>query len=155
MARLLTLLAAIVALTTSCSGDYISVQSQGIYIDHLASMNIDTPDPRKKDPSIGERLIIRWSFPANVLHQSGGTMYLVQTIRFGNMETEVKRYPVTEASGKIIYSLLDDDYFGKEGISTYKFELVANEQVIEQWKHQVWVDYIDVEVDDELTLKTR
>ena len=145
-------IAAFIAITmTSCSQEYISVQNQSIYSDHLASVNIDTPDPRKKDPSIGERLIIRWHMPASVFHRYDEKMILVQTIRFGNMDTEIKSYPIEKPYGTVIYTLIDDEYFEKEGIATYKFEPGANGEIIEQWKHQVWVNYIDIVVDDELS----
>jgi len=137
----------VIALLVSCNRETLVLQSQYIYPDHLASVHAGTPDPRKENPDIGQRLIIRWAFTREVFRElKDGELTLVVSARFGVGDDDVKEYPIEKNRGLVIYSLLNDQYFQKGGIVTYKAEILHNGEVVEWWHHQVWTEIIDVEI---------
>ena len=134
----------LVLLLTSCSKDYMVVYDRAIYSDYLASVKMGTPDERKEQENIGERLIVCWQIPGDVFYEARG-WEIVQKVRFGNREEKEIRHPLNSSKGRLRYDLLDEDYYAKKGISTYKFVLSNVDGIVETWKHQIWVDYIKIE----------
>ena len=128
----------------SCSKNYISVYDKAIYSDYLASVKMGTPDERNLESFLGERLIVSWDIPKE-LFSSSDHWELIHKIRFGNREEIESRYVLDRHKGSFKYDLLDEEYYEKKGISTYKVELYNEDGLKEIWKHQVWVDYIKIE----------
>ncbi len=148
MRRLLILNFALILLA-SCSRDCLTVQSQYIHADYLASVHVHTPDTRKENPKVGQRLLVKWTFPrAQFEKLAKNGLFLILQVRFGNHQEEMRKYPIEKSRGGIVYSLLDEQYFFKKGIVTYKADIISNEKVEESWRHQVWTDIIDVDFDD-------
>lgn len=110
---------------------------------YLASTHVGTPDPRQAHPPQGQRIVINWFLPSRVIEQ-GASLKL--HILFWNYTTQVVNYPLKKQRGSTEYFLLDEAFERKKGILTYKAEVVTAEgEIFSEWKHQLWVNLIDIE----------
>jgi hypothetical protein len=123
-----------------CNINGLSVHTDYLSRQNLASYHVNTPDPRLSDPPIGQRLIITWAFPKHYL--SLPDLHLELTLRFRTREQAIQDIPLSKASGTFVYALLNEEYFDKQGILTYKVRLIGNGQVLDEWKHQMWTELI-------------
>lgn len=126
----------------SCSASYLTVQTDYLSHKNLASYYVGTPDPRQNYPTIGERLIIYWSVPKELLCYDD--LHLEVTIRFRNREEVVEVFNIHKTRGTYIFALLNDDYLYHRGILTYKIDLVGGGYVFEEWRHQIWANLIEI-----------
>ena len=140
MSRFLVLVLGV--LLTGCMQGHLAVHTDYLNREHLASYHVDTPDPMLSYPMIGQRLLTQWSVPQAYL--SYPDLHLEVTIRFGNRQEVRENIPVDRTSGITIYTLSDENYWEKEGIQTFKVELIGNGCVLETRKHQLWVDLINI-----------
>lgn len=126
-----------------CNPSYLSVHTD--YLSHrtLASYYVNTPDPLLDNPPIGQRLIVTWSIPKHII--PGNDLYLKIYLRYWNRQQDIKIEPVCKQRGTVVYTLMNEDYIATKGIMSYKVELIDNESIISEWKHQIWTDVIQVE----------
>lgn len=129
-------------LLASCSGSYLSVHTDYLSHENLASYYVGTPDPRLNNPPIGQRLIITWGIPRLFLDYED--LHLEVTIRFRNREEIVDNVPVTKTHGTYVYDLLNEEYIEKQGMLTYKIDLIGEGYILEEWRHQIWTERIEV-----------
>lgn len=127
---------------SSCSSSYLTVHTDYLSHKNLASYYVGTPDPRLNCPAIGERLIIYWSVPKEFLCSED--LHLEVTIRFRNREEIVEVFNIEKTRGTYVFSLINNDYFNRGGILTYKIDLIGGGCVYEEWRHQIWVDLIEI-----------
>lgn len=113
--------------------DYLSIQN-------LASYHVGTPDPALNNPPIGQRLIIEWKVPKIYLDYDD--LHLVATMRFRNREEFIQKIALLKKSGTHVHCMVNEEYFEKGGILTYKVELFGGGLLLEEWRHQLWVDLI-------------
>jgi len=125
---------------TGCTLKRLTVQTNYISCETLASYYVGTPDPRLNNPPTGEQLIISWALPVPYLKYQD--LHLEMKIRFHNREEIVQKVPIKKSKSSYIYSLLNEDYFTKKGILTYKVSVIGDECVLEEWKHQLWTELI-------------
>jgi hypothetical protein len=125
---------------TSCSLNKLSVRTDYLSHENLASYIINTPDPLLDNPPIGQRLIVNWLIPNTCLKL--GDLHIDVVIRFRNKEEVSETFAVHSSSGQYIYKLLNTRYLETEGIQTYKVELKSGNTLIEEWRHQLWVELI-------------
>lgn len=118
----------------------LSVHTEYLSHENLASFHVGTPDPKLFCPTIGQRLILSWNIP--VSYQAYPDLNIKMTIRFRNREQIVKSFELDRFQGLFIYPLLDEEYFEKDGILTYKVELFSEEILLEEWLHQLWAEQI-------------
>ncbi|MGM0440011.1 MAG: hypothetical protein ACQEP8_02720 [Chlamydiota bacterium] len=147
MARRYLLLVMVLIALQGCSLTKLDVERYPIDKAHLASSYVNTPDPRQEGVYIGQRMIAKWSLPEDMLLQSSVqdlSLKLLLTLRFGNSEEKVLVHHIKGAKGSFEYVLKDEDYLQKDGIQTYKAEILLGEKVITSWNHQMWTDYINV-----------
>jgi hypothetical protein len=132
-------------LMTACYSDPTVLSVHTDYLSHetLASYHVNTPDPRLSNPSIGQRLIISWSFPKEYLNLEN--LRLKVTMRFRTREEVVETVQIHKKSGTYVYNLLNDDYINTRGILTYKVDLIGGDCILEEWRHQIWTDLIVLE----------
>ncbi len=130
------------ALLSGCQG--ISVQTQ--YYSHadLASTFIKTPDPRQTEDFIGQRLVISYSFPKSYLDFQDLTLHL--KVRFKNGQEDEHFKLLRETSGDYIYKLENQEFLSKGDIITCLVEVTGNGEVLETWKHPLWVELIKIEI---------
>jgi hypothetical protein len=127
-------------LMMGCSSEYLTIYTDYLSHENLASYHVGTPDPRLNNPPIGQRLLISWSFPKEYLDRED--LHLDISIRFRNREVLTQKVAICKSSGTYIYSLLNEDYFEREGILTYKVDLVAKDEIFEEWRHQLWTELL-------------
>lgn len=133
----------LLVLLFSCDKYYISVRQMPVNAGYLASTHVGTPDPRQAHPPLGQKLIINWVVPPEVLTQDPKVvLYLVY-----KDHTEKKiSYPILYRNGMEVYSLLNEEFENKKGLLTYRAEIVTQEgEIYKEWKHQLWVNLITLD----------
>lgn len=132
----------IVAVLTlvSCNKNILRVQSDYISVENLASFHIGTPDPRMINPSVGQRLSLSWYFPQSYYYSHEIKIRL--KLHFGNHTLDELWISPEKAYGIYVLNLINQDFFEKKGILTYKAEVFSNDVVVEEWVHQLWVELI-------------
>lgn len=131
---------ALILLLTACSPTPpLSVFTEYLSVEALPSYRIGTPDPRLYCPEYGEKLHISWNIPEEC---SAEMLHLNLFLRFGNGEDQMLDFSLAAHKGTLIVPLLNDEYWKKEGIFTFKIELFLNEKLYSEWRHQLWADRI-------------
>lgn len=125
---------------TSCSREPLTVYTHYVTIEDLASYYVDTPDPFLKDPPFEEQLTIEWYLPAEECLDQPARLFYV--IRLRNREEITNTITIERQSGKYLFRLPCDRYFETGGILTYKVQLLRGDQIIEEWRHPLWVELI-------------
>jgi hypothetical protein len=128
-----------------CNRDRLSIYTEYINPADLASSFVQTPNPCQNDPTLGQRLILSWLFPKEYIRMND--LHIDLTIRLRNREEIKKKIPIKHSSGTYTYSLIDEDFFEKKGILTYKADVVGNCQILDTWRHQLWTELIILHVD--------
>jgi len=131
---------------TSCRSEILTVYTEYINPDRLASYHVRTPDPKLNCPDIGQRLHIKWKVPKEWMNCEDLHIQLV--IHFKNREKVSERIDLKDRRGAAIYELYNDDYFRTCGILMYKVDLMSGDQILEEWRHQIWVELIELEADE-------
>ena len=137
------LLAGTLLCCTGCNQHALLVESHYISYEDLASYHVGSPDARKACPDMGQRLFTSWSLPKVCLDSE--ELYLRLQLRFGNREEKVLIVPIDRTAGMFTYSLLNEEFCQHNGILTYMAEIVADGEVIEEWRHQMWTQFIAFE----------
>jgi hypothetical protein len=141
MTRLLLFPVALLLTSCACMFSRLSVQSNYITVDDLASMYVHTPDPRQCCPTLGQRLTICWALESE-LEDRYQQFIISARIVFRNHEETKLSIPLDNRYGTYLFSIVDDDFFEKKGILTYKVELLGDGEVIDIWQHQMWAEII-------------
>lgn len=132
-------------LLASCSNIPLYVQNDYLHVDGLASSYVNTPDPHRDKPLLGQRLYITWSLAEELVHKKNTQLKIY--LRFCNREEREVCEPIGCADGAYEYKILCDDFFETGGILTYRVEIIADGAVVEKWNHQIWTPTIHVEDD--------
>lgn len=140
MSQLRLFFLSILLLLTGCSKEPLTVYTEYINPEDLASYHVRTPDPRLICPQVGQRLIASWSIPKYYLDYED--LHLLITIRFYNREEEVKKVLICQSTGSYYYTVLNKQFFDTGGILTYKVDLIGSGEILAKWRHQIWVDLI-------------
>src|ERR1700733_9665141 len=139
------LLFLIFVLLTGCSlpPSSLTVHTDYLSRESLASYYVNTPDPRLNNPPIGQRLIVNWSVPKQYLKTYA--LRLEMILRFRNREETRLSVPIDKSAGTYIYAVMNEEYLATKGILTYKIDLMADDTLLNGWKHQIWTDLILIE----------
>jgi hypothetical protein len=127
-------------LTAGCSCHKLSVRSEYVTENYLASYHVETPDPRRGCPFIGQQLIISWYIPDALWH--GQQIDLDFIIRFRNNEEQHQVVFSHKPIGTYVYELQDEEFARVGGILTYKVDLIEDGEVTETWIHPLWQERI-------------
>lgn len=139
--RYLTSLMLAGLLFTGCQPRILSVQTEYLSHINLASYHVGTPDPRLRNPPLGQKLIVNWSLPT----WDCNTAYeLTVKIRFKNGTSAHESFPLANPKGTFVFPLLNEDYFTKGGFKTYVAIMSADGIQLEEWRHQLWVNIIEI-----------
>jgi len=133
----------LMGITTGCVPDRLYVQNRYLDYEDLASYHVHTRDPRKKNPDTGQRLIIHWSLSEEEMNCE--ELHLALIIRYRNREEEEICHPITKKRGHFSYNVLNDDYFSKHGILTYKAMIIGDDELLAEWRHQIWADILTLD----------
>jgi hypothetical protein len=125
----------------------LTVQTEYLSHENLASYHVRTPDPLLWNPPIGQRLLVSWQLPPSI--KCTEDLALNIQLHFHNHTTKTEIVPVRRNTGTYVYALLNADYSEKKGILTYKVQLTLADQILEEWRHQLWVELITLNEDKE------
>jgi hypothetical protein len=126
-----------------CQKYYLTLYQEKVDETSLASTYVGTPDPRQKDPPIGQKLIIEWQIPGELLEKH--PFISLQVIYRDYSEAQYV-YPLSYKSGYTVYLLDGEEYQKTRGLLSYKAELKTSEgEVFRTWQHQLWVPVIRLE----------
>ncbi len=121
----------------------LSILSEVVNQKILASVHVNAPDDHLHalNPH-GQRLYVSWRLPKKYLDSELKGVLKVQFKVPKQVEVpfEIKKY-----SGTFIYQIINEDYFQKEGILSYKVELFSNGKEIDHFKHKMWAELISFE----------
>lgn len=128
---------------TSCDKYYLSLRQVPVDASYLASTHVQTPDPRRDHPPHGQKVVLQWSVPPEILQQKPQILFHV--IYKNHTEKEFV-YPIENRLGYTVYSLLDKEYDETGGLLTYRADILTpDHQVFREWKHQLWVELIHLD----------
>lgn len=128
---------------SGCSKYYLSVQHQWIDINYLASVQVNTPDPRKLNPPLGQMLIFDWYIPTRILKQNPS---IVLDLILWDYTPKTITIPIKGQLNYTTYELLNEEYEKTGGILTYKARIVTPDgATFCETKHQLWVNLINIE----------
>lgn len=127
---------------------HLTAYTEYLTIERLASTIVETPDPLKYYPELGQRLVINWYLPADYLKEED--LHLEVVVRFRNREQDSFSIPICRANGGYYYEVLNDDFSENGGILTYKMDLIGSGEVLEVWRHQMWTELICLDKVDKL-----
>lgn len=137
-------------LLVGCTQNKLTVFTEYLSIESLPSYHIGTPDPRLYNPDVGERLHIQWSLPPQ---EYTGSLKLKLSLHFGDRTEKVHWADLSSPSGTYIYTLINQDYWDKKGIFTYKVELFQDDSgecgkcAIQTWTHMLYAERIRIQDD--------
>ncbi|MGA8164674.1 MAG: hypothetical protein WB791_06575 [Waddliaceae bacterium] len=133
-----------ISLLFGCGREVLSVYTDYVSCENLASYHVNTPDPCLEHPPFGQRLIVSWALPKGIA-KAADAFQLRITIRFGNREEVVKCFVLRKTIGTYLFSLLNEQYREKGGIVTYKIQLLEEGRLVEERRHQLWAELITFE----------
>lgn len=130
-------------LLTGCEKYYVTVKREYVDRDQLASTFVGSPDPRQKNPPTGQELTIEWRLPPEAMEEE---LQLELNILYRDYSSATFTYPVDRRRGVVTYALLNEEYFERDGLLTYKAEILdSNGKVLKEWKQILWTDLITLE----------
>ncbi len=130
-------------LLASCDKYYLSLRQVPVDASYLASTHVQTPDPRQANPPHGQKVVLQWSVPPELLEKKPQIIFHV--IYKNHTEKEFI-YPIESRLGYTVYSLLDQDYDATGGLLTYRADILTpDHKVFREWKHQLWVELITLD----------
>lgn len=125
-----------------CFAERLSVHTEYLSIENLASFHVGTPDPELLCPTVGQRLVVTWALPSG--YNCYESLYLDILIRFRSGEEKTITIFLKQRQGTYVYSLLNDEYFEKDGILTYKVNIIGDGDILDEWRHQIWAEKISL-----------
>lgn len=126
-----------------CQRQPLLVETEYVNVRSLASHWVSTPDPNRNCPAMGQRLFVSWRLSPSYLTYDD--LHVELTVRFGDNSEDCRSFPVTCFLGTYTYSALDDDYWNRCGIRTYRARLFGGGCVLEEWRHQLWAELIELD----------
>ncbi len=115
----------------------VTARTQYVDIKGLASVTVDTPDPKKDSAYWGEKLKIDWN-----TGNEKSPVTLVARIRLRNgTEKRIEKKLVGKTGSEDI-SFDAHEFNLTGGIVSYKIELIANDKVIARSLHRLWIEPI-------------
>ncbi len=133
----------------SCDKYYLSVRQIPIDQSYLASTHVGTPDPRQAHPPLGQKLILDWSLPLEVLKKE--PKVVLHLLFWDHSQREIT-YPIAYRTGYEVYSLLNEEFEKTKGLLSYRAEIITSDgQVFRDWKHQLWVNLIRLDTEESRT----
>ena len=127
-------------LLSGCEKYYVSVRNIPIDASYLASSAVGTPDPRQANPPFGQKLVIDWDIPPELLDENPR---IVLNILYKNHTEKEVIYPISHKRGYEVFDLLNQQFFETQGFLCYRAELLIGEgRVYREWRHQLWVNLI-------------
>ncbi|MBX9924571.1 MAG: hypothetical protein K2Y01_10715 [Rhabdochlamydiaceae bacterium] len=130
-------------LSCGCQKYYLTLYQEKVDETSLASTYVGTPDPRQKDPPIGQKLILEWQIPKELIAEHPS---LHLQVIYRNYAEAQFVYPISYKSGYIVYSLVGEEYKKTGGLLSYRAQIQNQDGVVfRSWQHQLWVQLLHLE----------
>ena len=129
------------ALFVSCRSADLSVRSEYYSREHLASVKMDTPDPKKESSAFGQRLIINWTVSESTFKEA--PLELLLLVKLKNGEEKTTKIKLTRRQGQTFYPIFGNDYAKKGGLQSYRVELQSGGKTLTRSRHKLWVEKIN------------
>ena len=127
---------------SGCRPYYLTVMQEWVDVRYLASTYVNTPDPRQENPPMGQKLILDWRVPKEILKKHPE---VVLDLILWDYTTRQIRIPIKHGMDSRPSRLFDEEYEKTGGILTYKAEIITEDgEIFREWKHQLWVNLITV-----------
>src|SRR5256885_2185058 len=133
---------AMALLLVGCHRSFLTCRSEYLYPKYLASEQINTPDPCRRC-YYGQQIHIYWNLPKK---NSNKEAILKLHIRYGNRQMETVFAPLSQHSGWQTFRLLNQEYWCKGGILSYKAEILIEGEPIAEWRHFLWAEIINIPI---------
>jgi hypothetical protein len=130
----------LLVILSGCCQNHLSVQTQYVTHEMLASYHVGTPDPNLACPTIGQRLLVNWRIPDEWIQHDD--THLEIFLRYRNRQEGRMSYPLRECRGLYIVNVLNEEYCKTQGILSYKIDLIVDGEIVEEWRHQLWAELI-------------
>lgn len=127
-------------LLSSCTLHPLTVQTQYLSAENLASYYVGTPDPHLDHPTVGQRLLVQWSLSSSEFDNQSLFLHLV--IRFRNHQEKEIKVPIETKRGFYLYDVVNQDFCQSGGVLTYFAEIRNESCVVTSWKHPLWANLI-------------
>ena len=127
-------------LLCSCGRQQLYVRSEYFTKKDLASVVIDTPDPRKDMPYFGQRIAVEWNLPATVIRNNDCELKIYYRLLDGTERT--KELKLEQRLGKYELLITGDDYTVSGGLLSYLVTITQNGHIIAESRHKFWVNPI-------------
>ncbi len=123
-----------------CDKYYLSLRQVPVDAEYLASSKVGSPDPRQSNPPYGQKVVMEWAVPPELLNEEPR---LIFNVLYRNHTQEEIIYLIEDRSGMEVYSLLNEDYRSRGGLLSYHAEIrTKNGEIYREWTHQLWVHLI-------------
>jgi len=66
------------------------------------------------------------------------------SIHYGNRTESSTSITLLNAKGSYIHELSGDPFFEKNGIASYKVDIIQQNMIINTWQHILWVDKLPI-----------
>ena len=130
-------------LTIGCHRAPFSCRSEYLYPDFLASEQVLTPDPARRC-FYGQQVIISWNLNKENISHFSKKFELVLHVRYGTRDHAIFAWPVNYSKGYRVYRLINDEYWCKKGIISFKAELYKEGELLYDWHHHLWAEIINI-----------
>lgn len=125
---------------TGCQKYYLTLYQENIDENSLASSVVGTPDPRRKDPPKGQKVILEWQVPKELLEEKPSLHF---DVIYKDYSEAHFVYPVPHKAGYVVYSLIGEEYKKTRGLLAYRADIQTEDgKVFRSWTHQLWVNVI-------------
>lgn len=125
---------------TACTKPGLTIRSEYFTKKNLASVHVDTPDPRKMSMDFGQRIILSWYLPKETFN--AGQTTLTVRIRLQNGEEKTEAFPLTATHGTKIINVFGEDFTVKGGIQSYFASIDVNGKSVASSRHKLWSEKI-------------
>lgn len=136
----------LVLLLASCSRERLTVYTEDVVVENLASYIVQTPDPRKFYPFYGQQLMVSWNLDRSAHWEAS---HVLLRIQFACGEDELVDIPCGRRKGYYIYRLMNQDYDERGAILSFVADLYEGECFIEEWRHPLFEERIELEEEEE------
>jgi hypothetical protein len=73
-----------------------------------------------------------------------GLPLLLLKIRYVSREIEEITVPICKLEGWYVHKIVNDAYWGRGGVLSFKAEIIQNGVVLADWSHFLWADLIEI-----------
>lgn len=128
--------------TSSCRGPSVDVIHKSVTKNDLASAFVKSPDPRREAFQEGEQLLISWNLGVKQTNKHT----LIVSVLFKDRSEEKIYKELESSSGVFSYFLVGKEFKDKQGIMTYKVEVLDFEKKsLIELEDRLWINIIRVE----------